>query len=223
MPISKNPKFYYLLYGESVDFKLATLDTNFIDPRRQIRQMAIPIPTHISDKPFRGTNAKTQTCTGADRCPLCYAKHTPTNLFPVHIITGDKEYIYDMPPSAHSSVLAKVQEMLDNGATTDDILNAEFRLQRLARKEKPFFICQTIQSDMPEPNENEEDSIKLTDSDIDILIRIDAILRTKDIKDTRGSVVKTLKEKYDWPDIKIALAFETVLDEYGYFKSKNGD
>lgn len=219
MPISKNAKFYYLLYGESVDFRLASIDSHFIDDRRQIKQLAVPIPTHISDKPFRGTNMKTQTCAGPDRCALCFAKHKPTNLWPVHIMIGEKEYIYDMPPTAHSVILTKVQELLDNGATEDDIINADFRLQRMARKEKPYFICQIIQGEIsPESEENAEANIKLDEEDMFILEQMDTILKTREIKDTRGSVVKTLREKYDWPDVKITLAFETVLDENGFLR-----
>jgi hypothetical protein len=221
MPVSKNPKFYYLLYGEAVDFRLASFDVNFIDDRRQIKQLAVPIPTHISDKPFRGTNMKTQTCAGADRCALCFAKHRPTNLWPVHILVGDKEHIYDMPPSAHSALLEKTQELLDNGATDDDLINADFRLQRLSRGEKPFFICSLIQGDTSEKTEeNAEADIKLNEEDMFILEQMDTILRTREIKDTRGSVIKTLREKYDWPDVKITLAFETVLDENGFLKEK---
>jgi len=221
MPISKNKKFYYLLHGEYVDFKLAPFDESFIDERRNIKRLAFPIPTHISSKPFKGTTFKVMACQGKDRCHICAAKHVPTDMHPVHILITNlnwEEKIFDMQPSAHSAVCACIQMMLDRGATTEDILNTQFRLKRFPKGEKPYFDCLIIQESEPIEIPEEAEVLNISQDDMLILERLTALLKTGKYSKPRNSVIKTLREKYKWSEDKIKLAFETVLDDEGYLK-----
>jgi hypothetical protein len=220
MPLSKNGKFYYLLNGEHIDFKLAPFNEAWIDDRMNILRLAMPSATHISSKPFKGTNYKVMACRGRERCPICASGHNPTDLYPVNLVIAglDDEVIMEMPPTAHSVVVTEVQKMLDNGATYHDILDTEMRLHRMARGVRPTHECFIItETGVPHRVEEEEDIPIITDEDKNLLRKIDALLKTGKYANPRGTVMRTLREKYNWPDDKIDLAFETVLTDEGYF------
>lgn len=220
MPLSKNGKFYYLLYGEHVDFKLAPFNEAWIDDRVNIRRLAMPVATHISNKPFKGTTYKVMACRGKDRCPICASKHNPTDLYPINMfVTGmEDETIMEMSPTAHSVTLLEVQKMLDRGATYNDILGTEMRLRRLERGARPTHECFLIEpSDSPyRIEEGAEETPIITPDDMHLLRKVDSLLRTGNYANPRGTVMRTLRETYDWSDDKIELAFETVLTDEGY-------
>jgi len=224
LPIAKNKMFYYLVYGEHVDFRLAPFSDDFIDERRNILRLELPRPTHISSKPFKGTTFKVMACQGKDRCHICKARHTPTDLYPVHIIIpsiGPDEKMIDLTPSGHNAILAVVQQMLDRGATVQDILSTNLRLRRLAKGERPHFEC-TIIDDISIPIEGDVKSdagLALTDDDMKLLEKLSALMKTKTYPNPRGSVIATLRSK-GWSDEKITIAFETVLDDEGFLKSR---
>lgn len=227
MPLSKNGTFFYLLHGEHVDFKFANLDESFIDERRNIKQLSVPIATHISNKPFKGTNFKVMVCRGGDRCYICKSKHVPVDLYPLQIIIpslGQKELNIDLQPSAHNAVLACVQKMLDRGATTTDIVNTEFRMRRLPKGERPFFDCviiddKSIPIEHPIEVIDEGTDLLISDTDKRLLEKLSAALDTKTYKNSRGAVIATLRSK-GWSDEKIDVAFKTLLNEDGRLKNR---
>jgi hypothetical protein len=216
MPPSKNPKWYYLNYGESVKFKLIQIGSELDDKGKLLRFLAKPIYTHIRDYPFPN-GRKTMACAG-ERCEACLGGHQPTKFFPVHILVGDKEYIMDMTSTAHGAITEEIDSIVARGGTEDDVLQTEFILGRLQRREKPYFVCTIVQSETELTPEELEIS-KITEKDMEILRAIsDQLKKNKDIKNPRGSVILTLRKKYDWPDIKINKAFEDYLDDYGFFR-----
>jgi len=229
MPESKNRKFFYLSYGESIRFKLLNVDNQILRDSGSVRveRLASPIKIHVSSKPF-ANGRKMEPCAGENRCPYCATKNKPQTKFPVSIIgfpnePMEREYLMDLSVWAHDSVLGQVQGILDRGGTATDITNTIFMLERLQKGEKPGFTCRIATEYMPEIiSEKDEFFEKLTDDDILILKKINNILKTKAYAQPRGSVIKTLQEKYHWTDTKIELAFSTVLDDNGYLMGENG-
>jgi len=224
MPPSKNPKWFYLNYGESVRFKLFQLGSELDNNGKLVRFLGKPIYTHIRTTPFPN-GKKTMPCAG-ERCEACSGGHKPTKLFPVHILVGEgkdqKEYVMDMLVSAHGSITDQIETIITRGGTEDDVLQTEFQLTRLQPREKPFFNCTTVQRDFT-PTPEELEVSKLTEEDVEVLRSLSESMKAKRPTNPRGSVIITLKKKYEWPDIKINNAFDTVLDDYGFIKeAKNG-
>jgi hypothetical protein len=217
MPVSKNSKWYYLTHGESVRFKLLQIGAELDNKGRLVRFLATPIYTHIGSTPF-SNGRKSMPCAG-ERCPACLGGHKPTKFFPVHILVNGTEYVMDMSSVAHSAVTEQIDDMIDKGATEDDILQTEFILTRLQPREKPYYICTVVQPNT-ELTPEELEITKMTEEDIGILKALSDYLKAHpEIKNPRGSVIITLRKKYDWPDIKINRAFELYLDDYGHFRS----
>lgn len=220
MPPSKNPKWYYLDYGESMRFKLTQIGSELDDKGKLVRFLVKPIFIHIRNYPF--PNGKKRMPCAGERCEACAGGHKPTKFFPVNILLTSenppKEYVMDMLTTAHSAVAEQIDLLVSRGATDDDVLQTEFQMTRLQRREKPFFVCTTVQRDF-NPTPEELEFTKITEEDIKILRALTEKLKNSpDIKNPRGSVMITLKKKYEWPDLKINNAFENYLDDYGYLK-----
>jgi hypothetical protein len=215
MPPSKNPKWYFLNYNESVRFKLMQVGSELDHNGKLVRFLAKATFTHIRNYPF-SNGRKTMPCAG-ERCEACMGGHVPTKVFPVHIMVGDKEYVMDMTATAHSAVTEVIDDIVTHGGTEDDILQTEFQLARLNPREKPYYVCVAVQSDEPLSPEELKVS-EISESDINTLRKLSEKMRDKPPKNPRGSIIITLKQKYEWPDIKINAAFEKYLDDYGYFK-----
>lgn len=215
MPPSKNPKWFFLNYSESVRFHLVDIGSELDHNGKLTRFLAKPIYTHIRNTPFPN-GRKTMPCAG-ERCEACMGSHKPTKFFPIHIIVEEKEYVMDTNSSAHAAIVEKIDDILRLG-TEEDVLNTEFQLTRLKPREKPYFVCTTVARDF-EPTDEELESAKITENDLKILRALSEELKKRaDIKNTRGSVILTLKKKYDWPDLKIDAAFDKYLDNFGFIK-----
>ena len=220
MPPSKNPKWFYLNYGESVRFKLFQVGSELDNNGKLFRFLAKPIFTHIRSYPFPN-GRKTMACAG-DRCEACLGGHKPTKMFPVHIFVTatNTEHIMDMTATAHESITEQIDAIIKRAGTDDDVLQTEFQLTRLQPKEKPYFICTTVQQDF-DPTPEEMETAKITEADIEILRKINEQMKKQNPSNPRGSMIITLRKKFEWPDIKINNAFESgILDDYGYLTTQ---
>lgn len=222
MPIAKNVKFFYLNHEETVVFSLTSIGGYRNISGIDVWELGVPFAKHISRTPFAPSGKKMQVCAGA-HCELCGAGFKPTKLYPVHIIIRGEQYashdgtdkIYEMPTSAHDAIVAAIQGLRENDKTEEEIMQTEFVLTRLKPGQRPFFTC-LVRYDGEIIEEPEE--LTISQEDLELLKKLDSMLRAKKFNNPRGAMYRTLKEKYNWPEAKIQTAFDTVLTDEGFLK-----
>jgi hypothetical protein len=221
IPISDNGKFFFLYYGETMEFRLTNLDHAMKTmENNQITELGERFYRHFSDRPFPN-GRMVHPCEGPIHCEICAMRLKPTALFvtEIAIMDGESErtLIMDMRASAHSAILNVVNNLLDQGATFGDLLTARLKLTRLAKGQKPWFNASLV-SDFS-ASEPAEKIMRISPEEMSVLESLDAWLRMHpEVKNTRGSIIKTLREREKWSEDKISFVFETVLDDNGFVK-----
>lgn len=222
MPVAKSNKFFYLDHEESVVFNLVSLGSKRIEKDQEIYELAPPFLKHVSKTAFVPSGRKTMVCAGA-HCELCEKGFKPSKFYPVHIIIKGEQYgthdgtekIFDMPTSAHEAIVGAVKGLQENDKTEEEILKTDFLLERLKPNMRPYFTCLVRYGEMID---EAPDEIKLTDEDMEILSKLDKMLKTGTYKNPRGAMYRTLRERYQWTEQKVMFAFDTVLTEEGFLR-----
>lgn len=225
MPLNKSGLYFYLDYSERVTFKILNIGIEKSERGRLVRQLAVPHFIHISRTPFFGTNRKTMGCGGPGRCELCQAGLKPATMYRVKIMLIGEPYedqaglikTYDMPASCHSALADKIQQLFHEGKEEDDILDTVFELERLPSGQRPFFVCRVNKS-VEEVILDDDEKI-ISEDDHKLLTKLSATMQKGAYKNTAQAMTNTLRKTYGWSDFKIDLAFETVLDENGFYRA----